>query len=121
MFQNSFSFEGRIRRSEYGVSLIIFGIANVIITGMMGNDDPPGLRIFGFAYIPALWFHLAQGAKDLMIWAIVAGGKLYLFMAYGCFSMMVSQEQMNMVIIRKVWTTLNLGVRFFCTCHAINW
>ena len=64
MFQNPFSFEGRIRRSEFGLSLIIFGVANIIITGLMGNIDiPSDMKIFGFGYIPAVWFLWAQGAK----------------------------------------------------------
>jgi uncharacterized membrane protein YhaH (DUF805 family) len=63
MFQNPFSFEGRIRRSEFVLSLIAFYIASFLIIIMIGNGDPPLLRIFGFAYIPALWFLWAQGVK----------------------------------------------------------
>lgn len=62
MFKNPFSFEGRIRRTEYGLSFIIYafaaGIINVIIQESRG--DAAFLLI---AYIPLLWFLWAQGAK----------------------------------------------------------
>lgn len=63
MIQNPFSFEGRIRRSEYGVSLVIFFTVNLMITAMMGNVKISHLEILGLGYIPAVWFLLAQGAK----------------------------------------------------------
>ncbi|WP_310993137.1 DUF805 domain-containing protein [Aequorivita marina] len=62
MFKNPFSFEGRIRRTEYGLSFIIYavaaGIINVIVEESRG--DAAFLMI---AYIPLLWFLWAQGAK----------------------------------------------------------
>lgn len=62
MFKNPFSFYGRIRRTEYGLSLIIYAllvtIINVIITESSG-----GAGILGLGYIPMIWFLLAQGAK----------------------------------------------------------
>jgi uncharacterized membrane protein YhaH (DUF805 family) len=61
MFKNPFSFDGRIRRTEYGVSVIIYGIVDVIINAIMASSKDAG--IFGLAYIPMLWFLLAQGAK----------------------------------------------------------
>lgn len=63
MFQNPFSFEGRIRRSEYGLSFIIYFVVYFIIFAMMTGDEPSGLKILGLAYIPAVWFLWAQGAK----------------------------------------------------------
>ena len=47
MFKNPFVFEGRIRRSEYGISFILFLVARVIIiilvAGIMsGSNDKDG-------------------------------------------------------------------------------
>jgi uncharacterized membrane protein YhaH (DUF805 family) len=62
MFKNPFSFDGRIRRTEYGLSVIIYAVAvgfiNIIIQESQG--DAVFLMI---AYIPILWFFWAQGAK----------------------------------------------------------
>ena len=61
MFKNSFSFDGRIRRTEYGTSFIIYVVIGAIVNVLIGaNVDA---TIFGFAYIPLLWFLWAQGAK----------------------------------------------------------
>jgi hypothetical protein len=61
MFSNPFSFDGRIRRTEFGISLIIyvllFSITNVIL------ETSPDAAIIVLAYIPGLWFLWAQGAK----------------------------------------------------------
>jgi uncharacterized membrane protein YhaH (DUF805 family) len=61
MFKNPFSFEGRIRRTEYGVSIIIYAVASVIINGVIVESRNAG--ILGLAFIPMLWFLWAQGAK----------------------------------------------------------
>ena len=58
MFANSFSFSGRIRRLEYGISLIAYYILYLILNAF-AIDTP----IFGLGYIPLLWFLWAQGAK----------------------------------------------------------
>ena len=69
MFKNSFSFEGRIRRSEYGISFILFVVARVIITfmaaGLMseGNGNDSAVVLSLLLSIPLLWFLWAQGAK----------------------------------------------------------
>jgi uncharacterized membrane protein YhaH (DUF805 family) len=63
MFKNPFSFEGRIRRSEYGLSVIIFWVTHFIILPMTGVDEPSGFQIIVLAYIPVIWLSLAQGAK----------------------------------------------------------
>lgn len=61
MFKNPFSFEGRIRRTEFGLSFIIYiiliSIFNVIAQSSGGSP------IFIFLLIPLLWFLWAQGAK----------------------------------------------------------
>ena len=56
MFKNPFSFEGRIRRTEYGISFIIYLVAAVIV-------NSTGEAAILLAYIPILWFLWAQGAK----------------------------------------------------------
>lgn len=62
MFNNPFSFEGRIRRTEYGISYILYFICAVIVNVIMtaGGEEA---YILGLAYIPLIWFFLAQGAK----------------------------------------------------------
>jgi uncharacterized membrane protein YhaH (DUF805 family) len=62
MFRNSFSFDGRIRRTEFGISIIIYAIiASIINVAIKESHGDAG--ILGFAYIPMLWFIWAQGAK----------------------------------------------------------
>ncbi|MFM7681274.1 MAG: DUF805 domain-containing protein, partial [Bacteroidota bacterium] len=58
MFSAPFSFKGRIRRTEYGVSAIIYFIAYSIVIAMLES-----FSFMGIAIIPIIWFFLAQGAK----------------------------------------------------------
>ena len=62
MFKAPFSFSGRIRRTEYGISIIINSILNFFLSAIIGstNGDAAFLAIL---YIPMLWFIWAQGAK----------------------------------------------------------
>ena len=62
MFKNPFSFHGRIRRTEYGISLIIYVVASVIINLIIEGSDGEAAFVV-VAYIPLLWFLWAQGAK----------------------------------------------------------
>mgnify|MGYP002682993735 CR=1 FL=1 len=61
MFSNPFSFKGRIRRLEYGISFIIavflISFINVLI------EESYELAWLFLAYIPLYWFFFAQGAK----------------------------------------------------------
>jgi uncharacterized membrane protein YhaH (DUF805 family) len=61
MFKNPFSFEGRIRRTEYGVSFIIYVVIALIVNAIIASSRDAG--IIGLAYIPMLWFLWAQAAK----------------------------------------------------------
>lgn len=70
MFKAPFSFNGRIRRLEYGLSYLIylvFALPFNIYLRMSENsyEGPSGtvLAIFFILMIPFLWFMLAQGAK----------------------------------------------------------
>ncbi len=58
MFKKPFSFEGRIRRTEYGITVIIYTIISSIM--QVAVIEIPFLFIF---FIPMVWFYLAQGAK----------------------------------------------------------
>lgn len=58
MFKNPFSFEGRIRRSEYVISWFTGFFANMMIF-VIGSEFP--FLLFGL--IGTVWFVLAQGAK----------------------------------------------------------
>jgi uncharacterized membrane protein YhaH (DUF805 family) len=60
MFSKPFSFDGRIRRTEFGVSLIIYFIVYLFVLAIVESGDVP---IIGLAFIPMLWFLWAQGAK----------------------------------------------------------
>lgn len=63
MFRNPFSFTGRIRRLEYGLSQIIF-MAGIFIIGisseMFGLDENPLIIIY---MVTGYWFMFAQGFK----------------------------------------------------------
>jgi uncharacterized membrane protein YhaH (DUF805 family) len=65
MFKRPFSFEGRIRRLEYGLSMIIYLVYASIIGGIIGlmlpyNDSAVLQQVF---LVPGYFFMLAQGAK----------------------------------------------------------
>lgn len=61
MFKNIFSFDGRIRRTEYGMSLIIYFVCFLLIE--LFADGVNGTKIIFLFMIPVLWFFWAQGAK----------------------------------------------------------
>lgn len=62
MFKNPFSFDGRIRRMEYGISMIIYVFLYVIQMAIIGAGS--GGSLIGFVLIiPMVWFLWAQGAK----------------------------------------------------------
>lgn len=61
MFKKPFSFEGRIRRTEYGLSLILYSIPAVVLSFLA--EVVGGSPIFLIVYFPMFWFMIAQGAK----------------------------------------------------------
>jgi uncharacterized membrane protein YhaH (DUF805 family) len=65
MFKNPFSFEGRIRRTEYGLSFIILVVGRVFLAMLLGaasNGEDLSV-VYLMAQLPLLWFFWAQGAK----------------------------------------------------------
>lgn len=64
MFKNPFSSSGRIRRLEFGLSMIFFYIYIVIAQAIALSIDPyDSTGIYFILIIPALWFNLTQSAK----------------------------------------------------------
>ncbi|WP_343692104.1 DUF805 domain-containing protein [Chitinophaga sp.] len=58
MFKNPFSFEGRIRRLEYGLTALMYWVLMILVQ-VLGETAP-----FLFLIIlPAIWVMLAQGCK----------------------------------------------------------
>ena len=62
MLESPFSFKGRIRRTEFGLSLILYFLLGMISMYIMGLNNV--LTFVGlFLFIPLIWFLFAQGAK----------------------------------------------------------
>ena len=61
MFKTPFTFDGRIRRTEYGLSLIAFVVCMQIIQSIANNNV--SLEILNLFLIPLFWFIAAQGTK----------------------------------------------------------
>ena len=61
MFRNIFSFNGRIRRTEFGISYLIYIVFYLIVL-YVGKAEPSAAFIF-LGFIPLIWFLWAQGAK----------------------------------------------------------
>lgn len=67
MFKTPFSFNGRIRRTEYGLSFIIYFFIYffIFLTLGFGNRYRSGFGSVSvlLLFIPLVWFLWAQGAK----------------------------------------------------------
>jgi uncharacterized membrane protein YhaH (DUF805 family) len=64
MLKNLFSFEGRIRRSEYGISNIVFAVFWLIVRSIVLSDGgADSLILLVIIVLVGGWFVLAQGAK----------------------------------------------------------
>ena len=61
MFSSMFSFDGRIRRTEFGFTLILYAVLYFII-GFIANIKS-SFAIIVLAYVPLVWMLWAQGAK----------------------------------------------------------
>ena len=69
MFKNPFSFEGRIGRTEYGLSFIIY-VGYLLTMKMLAEEQADNnsdssllLLIRVVLFVPTVWFLWAQGAK----------------------------------------------------------
>lgn len=62
MFSHPFSFNGRIRRLEFGISYIIFCLWSGAFSAA-ADESEGGAILYLLTFIPAYWFLLAQGCK----------------------------------------------------------
>jgi uncharacterized membrane protein YhaH (DUF805 family) len=62
MFKNPFSFDGRIRRLEFGLTFLIYLVVYGAILAISSTGDGLG-AISLILIIPLIWFLWAQGAK----------------------------------------------------------
>lgn len=66
MFKNPFSFNGRIRRLEYGLSYLIYVFGSSILNLMIVEsvpDEDVSTFISIVCLLPFFWILIAQGAK----------------------------------------------------------
>lgn len=61
MFKNPFSFNGRIRRTEFGISYLIYLVCSLILNFYVANNAPD--IVYVVTWLPLLWFLLAQSTK----------------------------------------------------------
>ena len=90
MFHNPLSFEGRIRRTEFLISLLIY-ILGVILLNFFIKEQSNigGITIISLGFVPLHWFFWAQSTKRChdvgvsgwyqiipfyTIWMLLAGG-----------------------------------------------
>ncbi|MEP3837111.1 MAG: DUF805 domain-containing protein [Algibacter sp.] len=63
MFKNPFSFEGRIRRTEYGLSYLIYLLLYLGGGALIANMNESFSILLLVIWVPLIWFLLAQGTK----------------------------------------------------------
>ncbi len=64
MFKNPFSFKGRIRRTEFGISYFVYILLAATINGLASTlENYISAILILLSIIPLLWFLWAQGAK----------------------------------------------------------
>ncbi len=61
MFRSIFSFEGRIRRTEFGISYIIYIVLYLAVLYI--SKAVQGGGIVWLPFLPVVWFLIAQAAK----------------------------------------------------------
>ena len=61
MFKAPFSFKGRIRRLEFGLSYLLYWLVLLLIETIADYNN--STSILNLLIIPVIWFLLAQGAK----------------------------------------------------------
>ena len=66
MFKKPFSFNGRIRRTEYGITLVAYFLVAVTLQFTLLQPNPEsgtGSPLYLIIFLPIFWIMLAQGCK----------------------------------------------------------
>ncbi|MES2458656.1 MAG: DUF805 domain-containing protein [Bacteroidota bacterium] len=64
MFKNPFSFDGRIRRLEYGISYLLYFTLGTALDKMLNVEEmKTDLVVFVIIAVPMMWFFFAQRSK----------------------------------------------------------
>jgi serine/threonine protein kinase len=67
MFQKPFSFKGRIRRLEFGITFVLYYVYNMVIPSLIydpyGGINYVGMVLYFLTMVPMIWLLLAQGCK----------------------------------------------------------
>lgn len=65
LFRRPFSIKGRIRRTEYGISLIIINVLAAILSMIIDSDSvtEAGIIFILLAFLALIWFQIAQSTK----------------------------------------------------------
>jgi len=102
MFKSIFSFEGRIRRTEYALSRII----TIILIGLIAAAAEGGSEALGIliSFHSIFWLHKVPNV--VTIGEIRAGGWSFHFMGGFCFLAKAIMAQMSMAITPKAKETM---------------
>lgn len=103
MFKRPFSFNGRIRKTEYCLSFLIYMIWCVLINAMIEPQDPSvGASVFVLiSFIPMLWFLWAQNVKRCHDRGNSGWNQLYPFISLFFYLEEMVKVLTNTVIIQK--------------------
>jgi len=63
MFKSPFTFDGRIRRAEFGISMIIYFVTYMTALFVMESLGTAGAIIGIILIVAIIWFMIAQSAK----------------------------------------------------------
>ncbi len=63
MFRSPFSFDGRIRRLEFGLSMIVYVVVYGVALSLIAVGNTVTTALGAILFIPMVWFVWAQGAK----------------------------------------------------------
>ncbi|MDX3915371.1 MAG: hypothetical protein QHC79_17640 [Pseudosphingobacterium sp.] len=83
MFKSPFSFEGRIRRTEYGLSYLTFCFSAYVLGAMFEGSEGVSIVAEILLIIPLLWFLWPKGQNAVMMWVIADGFSSYRFISFG--------------------------------------
>jgi len=85
MFKRVFTYKGRIRRLEFGISYLIYCILYFFVITVIRFVSQPMAMSIMFAYLVMVVGMYLQMINDVMILGKVAGGFLFLFLIHSFY------------------------------------